>query len=98
MRSRKSTKNGAATKMKRMPKWKRRVDEYRLSELVKLTFATDKDLDDATALVWGGKLTGVPFDLDPNGPSLILPKASVPFFAREGLAFIEKSPCPPYRT
>ena len=96
MTPKKPHKNGAAPK-KRMPKWKRRIYEYNLDDLVKLTFATEKDLDEATALVWGGRLTGLPFDLDPNGPSFILPKASIPFFAAEGLKFTEHSPCPPYR-
>ena len=96
MRTKKTNKNGAAPK-KRMPKWKRRLEEYRMEDLVKLTFATEKDLDEATALVWGGRLPGMAFDLDPNGPSFILPKASIPFFAEEGIKFSEHSPCPPYK-
>jgi hypothetical protein len=96
MKPKRPEKNGTAPK-KRSPKWKRRMDEYRLGDLVKLTFSSEKDLDEATALVWGGPLTGMAFDLDPNGPSFIVPKASTPFFAREGIQFTEHSPCPPYR-
>ena len=96
MKTKKTPKNGAAPK-KRMPKWKRRLEEYRLEELVKLTFTTDKDLDEATALVWGGPLMGLPFALDPNGPSFVLPRASIPFFSEEGLKFTEHSPCPPFK-
>ena len=96
MKTKKTPKNSAAPK-KRLPKWKRRLEEYRLEDLVKLTFTTEKDLDEATALVWGGRLTGMAFDLDPNGPSFILPKAGIPFFAEEGIQFTEHSPCPPYK-
>lgn len=96
MKPKKAHKNGGTPK-KRMPKWKRRIDDYPLEELVKLTFATENDIDEATALVWGGRFTGMPFDLDPNGPSFILPKASIPFFAAEGVKFTEHSPCPPYK-
>ena len=96
MTTKKASKNTDAPK-KRMPKWKRHLEEYRVDELVKLTFVTEKDLDEATALVWGGRLTGVPFDLDPNGPSFILPKASIPFFAEDGLNFTQHSPSPPYK-
>ena len=40
-----------ASQKKRMPKWRRRLEEYRLEELVKLTFTTEKDIDEATALL-----------------------------------------------
>ena len=97
MKPKQPLKNGAGPK-KRMPKWKRHLDEYRMEELVKLTFTTVKDLDEATALVWGGRLTGVAFALDPNGPSFVLPKASIPFFTEEGICFTEHSPCPPFKS
>jgi hypothetical protein len=96
MKPKQPPKTGVGPK-KRMPKWKRHLDEYRMEELVKLTFTTEKDLDEATALVWGGRLTGMAFALDPNGPSFVLPKASIPFFAEEGISFTEHSPCPPFQ-
>lgn len=71
----------------RMPKWKRHLDEYRAEDLVKITFASEADLDAGTALIWGGRLTGAPFRLDPNGPSFIVPKSAAPFFAKEGIEF-----------
>jgi len=86
MKTKKSQKNGTPPK-KRMPKWKRHLDEYRPEELVKITFTREADIDAGTALIWGGKLTGAPFRLDPNGPSFIVPKATTPFFAAEGIQF-----------
>jgi hypothetical protein len=86
MKPKKTPKNGAAPK-KRMPKWKRRLEEYRAEELVKITFASEADIDAGTALIWGGRLTGAPFRLDPNSDSFIVPKASIPFFAEEDIKF-----------
>lgn len=86
MNPKKMPKNGTAPK-KRMPKWKRHLDEYNPENLVKITFASESDLDAGTALIWGGKLTGAPFRLDPNGPSFIVPKSATPFFAAEGIKF-----------
>ena len=91
MKPKKPTKNGAAPK-KRMPKWRRRLEEYRMDELVKITFASEADGDAGTALVWGGRLTGMAFDLDPNSDSFIVPKASIPFFAEEGIQFTVHPP------
>ncbi|MBI2803497.1 MAG: hypothetical protein HYX68_00760 [Planctomycetes bacterium] len=86
MKPKKPQKNGAAPR-KRMPKWKRRLDEYSPEDLVKITFASEADIDAGTALVWGGRLTGLAFRLDPNSDSFIVPKASIPFFAEEGIQF-----------
>src|SRR5476649_1597229 len=86
MPTKKVPKNTAAAK-KRMPKWKRRLEEYRAEELVKITFASEADIDAGTALIWGGRLTGAPFRLDPNSDSFIVPKASIPFFAEEDIKF-----------
>lgn len=94
--SKKSHRNGAAPK-KRMPKWKRRLEDYRPEELVKITFASEEDLDAGTALIWGGRLTGAPFHLDPNGPSFVVPRATTPFFKEEGINFTLHSPYPPLR-
>src|ERR1022692_2965670 len=94
MTTKKAAKNGAAPK-KRMPKWKRRFEEYRAEDLIKITFASDGDIDAGTALIWGGELTGAPFRLDPNGPSFIVPKATIPFFAAKGIQFMLH---PPFRT
>lgn len=93
MKPKKSHKNGAAPK-KRMPKWKRHLDEYPAKELVLITFASEADIDAGTALIWGGKLTGAPFDLDVNGPSFIVPKATLPFFAEAGIKFTHKPAFP----
>src|SRR5438045_3839258 len=93
MKSKKASKNGASSK-KRMPKWKRHLDEYRAEDLVKITFASEADIDAGTALIWGGKLTGAPFDLDPNGPSFIVPKATLPYFAAAGIIFTYKPAFP----
>ena len=95
MRSKKPNKNGAAPK--RMPKWKRRLGEYRVEDLVKITFSTEEDLDAGTALIWGGRLTGAPFCLDPNGPSFVIPKSIAPYFAKEGIRFTLHSPFPPLK-
>jgi hypothetical protein len=73
-----------------MPKWKRHLDEYRAEDLVKITFSTEADLDAGTALIWGGRLTGAPFRLDPNGPSFVVPSATLPFFAEDGVKFTHK--------
>jgi hypothetical protein len=86
MKPKQPNKNGTAPK-KRLPKWKRHLDEYRADDLVKITFASEADIDAGTALVWGGRLTGVAFRLDPNSDSFIVPKACVPFFAEEGIRF-----------
>ena len=86
MKPKQSRRNGAAP-AKRMPRWKRRLEEYRAEDLAKITFSTEADLDAGTALIWGGRLTGAPFDLDPNGPSFIIPKSAAPFFAAEGIRF-----------
>jgi hypothetical protein len=94
MNSKRSHKNGSA-RPKRMPKWKYRLEEYRVEDLVKITFSTEEDLDAGTALIWGGSLTGAPFHLDPNGPSFIVPKATTPFFAKEGIKFTLHPPYPP---
>src|SRR5579862_4961526 len=89
MKTKKTPKNGAAAKT-RMPKWKRHLDEYRAEDLVKITFASEADIDAGTALIWGGKLTGAPFELDPNGPSFVVPKATLPHFADAGIKFTHK--------
>jgi hypothetical protein len=89
MKTKKTHKNGAAPK-KRMPKWKRHPDDYRTDELSRLKFATRDDIDEAIGIVWGGKLTGMPFELGPDGMSLIVPKASIPYFADASLKFTEK--------
>lgn len=94
MKPKKPPKNGAAP-TKRMPKWKRHLDEYRAEDLVKITFTSETDIDAGTALIWGGKLTGAAFRLDPNGPSFIVPKATIPFFAAEGIKFTLH---PPFKT
>jgi hypothetical protein len=94
MKTKKTQNKGVAPK-KRMPKWKRHLDEYRAEDLVKITFASEADIDAGTALIWGGKLTGAPFRLDANGPSFIVPKASIPFFADEGIQFTQY---PPFKT
>lgn len=91
----KKTQNKGAAPKKRMPKWKRHLDEYRAEDLVKITFASEADIDAGTALIWGGKLTGAPFRLDPNSDSFIVPKASIPFFALEGIKFTQH---PPFKT
>lgn len=96
MKPKKPNRNGAAP-IRRMPKWKRHLDEYRAEDLVKITFSTEADLDAGTALIWGGPLTGAPFRLDPNGPSFIVPKATTPFFAKEGIQFTLR-PAFPVRT
>ncbi len=72
---------------KRLPRWKRRLEEYQATDLIKITFSSEGDLDAGTALIWGGRLTGAPFRLDPNGPSLSVPKATAPFFAAAGIQF-----------
>jgi hypothetical protein len=90
MKPKKTHKNGTATPKKRMPKWKRHLDEYRAEELVKITFASEADIDAGTALIWGGKLTGAPFDLDPNSDSFFVPKATLPYFAEAGINFTHK--------
>lgn len=87
MKSKKPHRNGATPK-KRMPKWKRHLDEY--TDLVRITFATEADLDAGTALIWGGRMHGAPFSLDPNGPSFVVPKATIPFFAEDGIKFTYK--------
>ena len=89
MPTKKTHKNGAALK-KRMPKWKRRPDDYRTDEMSRLQFATRDDIDEAIGIVWGGKLTEMPFELGPDGWSLIVPKASVPFFVEVGVKFTER--------
>jgi hypothetical protein len=83
----KKTSNSRNGHAKRMPKWKRRLEDYRVEDLIKITFSTEADLDAGTALIWGGRLTGAPFHLDPNGPSFIVPKAATPYFAKEGIRF-----------
>jgi hypothetical protein len=88
MKPKKTHKNGTATK--RIPKWKRRPDDYRTDELSRLQFATRDDIDEAIGIVWGGKLTGMPFELGPDGMSLIVPKDSIPFFADAGVQFTQK--------
>ncbi len=93
MTTKKAPRNGVAPK-KRMPKWKRHLDEYRAEDLVLITFASVADIDAGTALIWGGKLTGAPFDLDPNGPSFVVPKATLPFFADAGIKFTHKPAYP----
>jgi hypothetical protein len=77
-----------------MPKWKRHLDEYPAKDLVLITFASEADIDAGTALIWGGKLTGAPFDLDPNGRSFIVPKTTLPYFAESGIKFTEKPAFP----
>jgi hypothetical protein len=89
MKPKKPPKNGTAAKM-RMPKWKRHLDEYAAKDLVLITFATVADIDAGTALIWGGKLTGAPFELDVNGPGFVVPKATLPFFAAAGIKFTHK--------
>jgi len=89
MKSKQPNKNGAAPK-KRMPKWKRRPEDYSPDELVRLQFPTRDDVDEAVGVVWGGKLTGMPFELGPDGWSLIVPKVSIPFFAEAGIHFAER--------
>jgi hypothetical protein len=86
MKTKKTHRNGAV-KQKKMPKWKRRLDEYRVEDLIKITFSSETDLDAGTALIWGGRLTGAPFHLDPNGPSFIVPKTATPYFDKEGIKF-----------
>ena len=93
MKPKQPTKNGAGTK-KRMPKWKRHLDEYDAKDIVKITFASEADIDAGTALIWGGKLTGAPFDLDPNGPAFDVPKATLPYFAEAGIHFTHKPAYP----
>ena len=39
---------------------------------MKITFSTEADLDAGTSLIWGGRLTGAPFDLDLTRPTAIL--------------------------
>jgi hypothetical protein len=91
MRPKRSHKNGATPK-KWMPKWKRHTDDYRTNELARLKFASRKDSDAAIEIVWGGRLTGMPFALDPNDiDSLVVPKVSIPFFVEAGLRFTEKA-------
>jgi hypothetical protein len=89
MKPKKSSKNGAAPK-KRMPKWKRRLDEYRAEELAKVTFAREDDINEALGIVWGGKLDGMAFNLCGDAMSLIMPKAGVPYFSAAGLQFNQK--------
>ena len=89
MKPKRASKNGAAPK-KRMPRWKRRPDDYRTDELSRLQFPTREDIDEALGIVWGGKLTGMPFELGPDGWSLIVPKASIPYFVEAGLKFTER--------
>jgi hypothetical protein len=89
MKPKKTHKNGAAPK-KRMPRWKRHLDEYRAEDIVKITFASEADGDAGTALIWGGKLTGAPFDLDPNSDSFFVPKATLSYFAAAGINFTHK--------
>jgi hypothetical protein len=89
MKPEKTHKNGAAPK-KRMPKWKRHTDEYRSDQLSRVKFATEDDIDMAIGIVWGGALTGMPFDLGGDGMSLIVPKAGIPWFTKAGLNFTEK--------
>jgi hypothetical protein len=89
MKPKKAPKNGAAPK-KRMPKWKRHPDDYRTDEMSRLQFATRADIDEAIGIVWGGKLTGMPFDLGPDGMSLIVPNVSIPYFVEAGVKFTEK--------
>jgi hypothetical protein len=88
MKTKKTTKNGAVPK--RMPKWKRHPDDYRTDEMSRLQFATREDIDEAIGIVWGGKLTGMPFEPGPDGMSLIVPKVSVPYFVAAGVKFTEE--------
>lgn len=89
MKSRKTHKNGAVLKQ-RMPKWKRHTDEYRTDQVSRVKFATEDDIDTAIGIVWGGALTGMPFNLGGDGMSLVIPKAGVPWFTKAGLKFTEK--------
>jgi len=78
-----SKKNG-------LPRWKFRFDDYRTDELAWLTFPSEADEYSALDLVWVGRLQGMPFELNPNGPSLVVPKESLPFFTKAGIHFVEK--------
>jgi hypothetical protein len=93
VRPKTTRKNGAAPK-KRMPKWKRHLDEYRAEDIVKIMFASEADIEAGTALIWGGKLTGAPLDIDPNCDSFFVPKGTLPFFAAEGINFTHKPAYP----
>jgi hypothetical protein len=90
MKPKMTSKNGATPK-KRMPKWKRHTDNYPPDQTSRLQFATREDIDEAIGIVWGGKLTGMPFDLGPDGMSLIVPKVSVSYFVEAGVKFTEKT-------
>jgi hypothetical protein len=94
MKPKKGTRNGAVARKKRMPKWKRTLGEYTAKDLVLITFASIEDGDAGTALVWGGRLTGVPFDIDPNSDSFVIPRATLPFFAEAGIKFTHKPAAP----
>ena len=89
MTQKKTSKNGARPK-KRMPKWKRHTDEYPTTQLSDVRFDTEDDIDEAIGIIWGGKLTGIPFELGGDGMSLIVPKAGIPYFAEAGLKFVER--------
>ena len=92
-RAKQPNKNGVARR-KRMPKWKRRLEEYKPEDVVIITFASEADIDAGTALIWGGKLTGAPFDLNPNGLSFYVPKATLPYFTAAGIKFTHKPAYP----
>jgi hypothetical protein len=70
-----------------MPRWKPRLESYRASELSLLTFGSDEDIDTAIEMVWVGKLQGMPFNLAPDGDSLVVPANSIPYFTKAGLRF-----------
>jgi hypothetical protein len=73
-----------------MPRWKPRLESYRASELSLLTFASDDDIDAAIEIVWVGELQRMPFNLAPDGDSLVVPANSIPYFAKAGLRFDRK--------
>jgi hypothetical protein len=87
MKRKKTHKNGAAPK--KLPKWKRYLDDYRTDELSHLRFTTREDIDEAIGIVWGGRLDGMPFDLGPDGMSLIVPNLGIPFIVEADLNFTE---------
>lgn len=91
MPAKKPHKNGASPR-KRLPLWKRHTDEYGADELARLKFPNRNNSDAAIELVWGGRLAGLPFALDPNDiNSLVVPKESVPYFKAAGLRFTENA-------
>ncbi len=75
-----------------LPPWKLHLDQYRSDELSKLTFASEDEIDAAIDLVWVGNLQGIPFQLAPDGDSLVVPSVGVPYFQQAGLHFVQ-TPC-----